>query len=55
MNRESFKLKLSVLLAGHVAAKIGYCATKLTATCSQMIGKSFDIMSLASTDVEWSL
>ena len=55
MNCESFKLKLSVFLAGHVAAKIGYCATKLTATCSQVIGKSFDIMSLASTDVEWSL
>ena len=32
---------------------VTYCATKLKATCSPMIGQFFDIMILASTDIEW--
>ena len=38
-----FKLKLRVFLAGHIVAMVTYCATKLTATCSPMIGQVFDI------------
>ena len=43
---KSFKLKLRVFLAGHIAAMVSYCATKLTATCSSMIGQYFDTMNL---------
>ena len=35
------------------AAMVTYCATKLTATCSPMIGQFFDTMILASTGIEW--
>ena len=31
---------------------VTYCPTKLTATCSPMIGQFFDIMILASTDTD---
>ena len=47
------KLKLRVLLAGHTIAMVTYCATKLTATCSPMIGQFVDTMIVALTDKEW--
>ena len=47
------KLKLRVFLAGHIVAMVTYCGTKLTTTCSLMIGKVFDTMMLASTSIEW--
>ena len=47
------KLKLRVFLAGHIDAMVTYCATKLTATCSPMIGQFVDTMILASTGIEW--
>ena len=47
------KLKLRVFLAGHINAMVTYCATKLMATCSPMIGQVFDTMMLASTRIEW--
>ena len=46
----SYKLKLRVFLAGHIVAMVTYCATKLIATCSPMIGQFVDTMILASTD-----
>ena len=42
------KLKLRVFLAGHIVAMVTYCAIKLTATCSPMIGQFI----LVSTDIE---
>ena len=42
------KLKLRVFLAGHIVATVIFCATKLTATCSPMIGQFVDTMILAS-------
>ena len=39
--------------AGHIVAMVTYCATKLTATCSPMIGQFIDTMMLASTGIEW--
>jgi len=47
------KLKLRVFLAGHIVAMVTYCATKLTATYSPMIGHFVDTMILASTNKEW--
>ena len=47
------KLKLSVFFAGHIVAMVTYCATKLTATCSLMIGQFVDTMILASTGIDW--
>ena len=44
------KLKLRVLLAGHSVAKVTYCVTKIIATCSPVIGQSFDTMIVASID-----
>ena len=41
------KLKLRVFLADHIVAMVTYCATKLTATCSSMIGQFVDTMMLA--------
>ena len=49
MSYKRLKLKLRVFLAGHIAAMVTYCATKLTATCSPMIGQFIDTMMLAST------
>ena len=45
--------ELRVFLAGHIVAMVTYCATKLTATCSPMIGQFVDTMILASTGIEW--
>ena len=36
-----------------VVAMVTYYATKLTATCSPMIGQFVDTMILASTGIEW--
>ena len=47
------KLKLMVFLAGHIVDMVTYCAIKLTATCSPMIGQFFDTMILVSSDIEW--
>ena len=53
LSYKRLKLKLRVLLAGHIVAMVTYCATKLTATCSSMIGQFIDTMTLASTGIEW--
>ena len=45
------KLKLRVFLAGHIIAMLTYCASKLTATCSWIIGQFVDTMILASTGI----
>ena len=50
MTYKCLKLKLRVFLAGHIVAMVTYCATKLTATYSPMIGRFVDTMILASTD-----
>ena len=54
LSYKPLKLKLRVFLAGHIVAMVTYCATKLTATCSPMIGQFVDTMILASTGIEWS-
>ena len=53
LNYKRSKLKLRVLLAGHIVAMVTYCATKLTATYSPMIGQLVDTMMLVSTSIEW--
>ena len=53
LNYKGLKLKFRVFLAGHIVAKVTYCATKLIATCSPMIGQFIDTMMLASTGIEW--
>ena len=53
LSYKRLKLKLRVFLAGHIVAMVTYCATKLTATCSPMIGQFVDTMILASTGIEW--
>ena len=53
LSYKRFQLKLGVYLAAHIFAMVRYCATKLTATCSSMIGQCFDTTSLASADIEW--
>ena len=53
LSYKRLKLKLRVCLAGHIVAMVTYCATKLTATCSPMIGQFIDTMMLASTGIEW--
>ena len=47
------KLKLRVSLAGHSVAMVTYSVTKITSTCSPMIGQFFDTVIVASTDREW--
>ena len=42
-----------MFLADHIVAMVTYCATKLTATFSLMIGQFVDTMILASTGIEW--
>ena len=53
LSYKRLKLKLRVFLAGHIVAIVTHCATKLTATCSPMIGHFFDTMILVSTGIEW--
>ena len=47
------KLKLKVFLAGHSVFMVTYCLTKITPTCSSVIGQFFDTMIVASIDKEW--
>ena len=47
------KLKLRAFLAGHSVAMVTYCVTKMTPTCSPVIGQFFDNMIVASRDNEW--
>jgi len=47
------KLKLRVFLAGHIVAMVTYCVTKITSTCSAVIGQFSDTMIVASIDEEW--
>ena len=42
------KLKLKMLLAGHIVAMVTYCVTKIIPTCSPVTGQFFDIMIVAS-------
>ena len=49
---QALTAKIMVFLAGHIVAMITNCATKLTATCAQMIGQFFDTVIFASTDKE---
>jgi len=44
-----------VFLAGHIVAMETYCATKITPTCSPVIGQFSDTMIVASKfiDKEW--
>ena len=44
---------LRVSLAGHIVAMVTSRATKLTATCSPMIGQFVDTVILASTSIKW--
>ena len=53
LSYKRLKLKLRVFLAGHSVAMVTYCATKLTATCSPMIGKFVDTMMMALTSIGW--
>ena len=46
------KLKLRVFLAGHSAAMVTCCVTKIIPTCSPVIGQFFDTMIVASIDKE---
>ena len=52
-NYKPLKLQLRVFLAGHTVAMVTYCVTKMTTTCSPMIGHIFDTMIVASSDNEW--
>ena len=52
LSYKRLKLNLRVFLAGHIVAMVTYCATKLTATCSPIIGQFVDTMILASTGIE---
>ena len=47
------KLKLRVFLAGHSVAMVTKYVTKITPTCSSVIGKFFDTMIVALNDKEW--
>ena len=42
-----------MFLAGQIVAMVTHCATKLTATCSPMIGQFVENMILALTGIEW--
>jgi len=49
MNNKPFKLQLRVFLAGHTVALVTDCVTKMTTTCSPMIGQFSDTIIAAST------
>ena len=53
MSYKRLKLKLRVLLAGHIVAMVTYCVTKIIPTCSPVIGQFFDAMIVASIGKEW--
>ena len=52
---KSFKLKLTVFLAGRSVAMVIYCDTKTISTCLPVIGQFFDTMIVPSIDKEWQL
>ena len=52
LSYKHLKLKLRLFFASHIVAMVTYCATKLTATHSPMIGQFVDTMISASTDKE---
>ena len=59
LSRNRFYLKLSLHCPKmnkksihNIVAMVTYCATKLTATCSPMIGQFIDTMMLASTGID---
>ena len=47
------KLLLRVFFRGHTVAMVTYCVKKMMTTCSPMIGRFFDIMTVASNDKQW--
>ena len=53
LNYKHLKLKLRVFFAGHIVPMVTNCATKLTATCSLIIGQFVHTMILALTGREW--
>ena len=56
LSYKRLKLKLRVFLVGDIVAMVTCCATKLTATCSPMIGligQFVDNIMLVSTSIEW--
>ena len=42
-----------MFLEGHIVAMVTCYATNLTVTCSPMVGHDFDIMILASIDIQY--
>ena len=53
LSYKRLKLKLIVFLAGHIAAMVTYCVTKIIPMRSPVIGQFFDTMIVASIDKEW--
>ena len=53
LNFRKFKVALNPghIVADHIVAMVTYCATKLTATCSPIIGQFADTMIVASTGI----
>ena len=49
LSYKPLELKLRVFSASQIVAMVTYCATKLTATCSPMIGTFFDTMIVVLT------
>jgi len=53
LSYKRLKLKLRVVLAGHIVAMVTYCVTKIIPTCSPVIGQFPDTMIVALIDKEW--
>ena len=47
------KVEIKGVFSRHSVAMVTYSVTKITPTCSPMIGQFFDTMRVASTDKEW--
>ena len=50
MSYKRLKLKLRVLLAGHIVAMVTCCVAKIMPTCSPVVGQFFDTMIAVSID-----
>ena len=50
LNYMPLKLYLRVFLASNTVAMVTYCVTKMTTTCSPMVGQFFDTIIVASSD-----
>ena len=50
LNYKLLKLYLRVVLASNTVAMVTYCVTKMTTTCSPMVGQFFNTMIVASSD-----